>query len=179
LVDVGCGEGGHLLEFLRIGFKPENLTGLELIETRLATARQRLPQAVHLYCGDALDAPIEPASQDLVFQSVVFSSLLDDSFQDRLAEAMWHWLKPGGAILWYDFVYDNPNNPDVRGVTARRIREMFPNGSLHLQRLTLAPPIARRVTAVHPMLYNVLNAVPLLRTHLLCWIAKPVIPPSR
>jgi hypothetical protein len=41
-------------------------------------------------------------------------------------------------------------------------------------RVTLAPPLARTVCRVHPALYTALNALPLLRTHLLCWIEKAV-----
>jgi SAM-dependent methyltransferase len=173
LVDVGCGGGGNLLEFLRYGMAPSNLQGLELLEDRAAMARQRLPDGVCLHIGDALRAPIVEGSQDIVFQSVVFSSLLDDSFQLALAAAMWRWLKPGGAVLWYDFIFDNPGNRDVRGVPRARIRELFPQGTIHARRVTLAPPIARRAAAVHPALYGLLNALPMLRTHLLCWIAKP------
>ena len=46
----------------------------------------------------------------------VFPSILDDSFQQKLADRMWALTKPGGGILWYDFIYNNPRNPDVRGV---------------------------------------------------------------
>jgi hypothetical protein len=41
------------------------------------------------------------------------------------------------------------------------------------RRVTLAPPLARALTRVHPALYTAFNALPLLRTHLLCWIVKP------
>lgn len=173
LLEVGCGNGGNLLEFLRMGCAAENLTGLELLPERAARARRALPSGVRVLAGDALQAEIEPASQDIVFQAVVFSSLLDDGFQQKLAEAMWCWVKPGGALLWYDFVYDNPANRDVRGVPLRRVRELFPNGRVEVRRVTLAPPIARRVCRIHPSLYTVFNALPLLRTHLLCWIEKP------
>jgi SAM-dependent methyltransferase len=173
LVDVGCGEGGSLLEFLRIGLQPRNLSGIELLEHRLAAARERLPTSLALHGGDAMVAPIGAETQDIAYQSVVFSSLLDDGFQQRLAERMWQWLRPGGAVLWYDFIYDNPTNPDVRGVPLRRVRELFPGGIITARRITLAPPIARRVAAVHPALYTMFNAMPLLRTHVLAWIAKP------
>jgi hypothetical protein len=103
----------------------------------------------------------------------VFSSLLEDAQQQRLADAMWRWLKPGGAVLWYDFTVDNPNNRHVRGVPLARLRALFPAGRLRWQRVTLAPPLARRVVAVHPALYGLFNAVPLLRTHVLAWIDKP------
>jgi len=78
-----------------------HLSGIELLPERLAQARSALPSAVTLIEGDALQAAIEPSSQDVVMQSTVFSSLLDDAFQQRLADAMWRWTKPGGAVLWY------------------------------------------------------------------------------
>lgn len=173
LVDVGCGYGGHLLDFLRIGLLPQNLTGIELLDDRVATARTKLPGELVLHHGDASTAPLGPGSQDLVFQSVVFSSLLDDGFQQALADRMWNWLRPGGWILWYDFVYGNPRNADVRGVPAKRVRSLFPRGEYHGRRVTLAPPISRRVCRLHPALYGVFNAFPLLRTHVLAWIRKP------
>ena len=86
---------------------------------------------------------------------------------------MWALVKPGGGVLWYDFVYNNPRNPDVRGVPLKHIRELFPRGKIYSWRITLAPPISRRVTRLHPALYAVFNLFPILRTHVLCWIQKP------
>jgi SAM-dependent methyltransferase len=171
LVEVGCGAGGNLLEFLRLGFEPENLTGIELLEDRAAKANKILPVGM-VRLGDAAAADIPLASQDIVFQSTVFSSLLDNAFQQELANKMWNWLRPGGGVLWYDFTYNNPNNPDVRGVPVRRVRALLPLGLFTVRRVTLAPPIARRVCRIHPGLYSVFNAFPFLRTHVLCWIQK-------
>jgi SAM-dependent methyltransferase len=172
LVDVGCGDGRNLLGFLSLGFQAQNLIGIELLEDRVATASSVLPQGI-VRSGDAASADISEGSQDVVFQSVVFSSLLDDAYQERLANRMWSWLRPGGGVLWYDFTYNNPKNPDVRGVPVRRVRALFPSGLFTVRRVTLAPPIARRICRIHPGLYSVFNAVPALRTHVLCWIRKP------
>jgi SAM-dependent methyltransferase len=172
LAEVGCGSGGNLLELLRLGFAPEHLQGIELLPERHAAARHVLPAATAVWLGDAVRAPIEPGSLDLVLQSTVFSSLLDDAFQQRLADAMWRWLRPGGHVLWYDFTVDNPRNPDVRGVPLARVRTLFPQGRVSAERVTLAPPLARAVCRVHPGLYPVFNALPLLRTHVLAWVAK-------
>jgi hypothetical protein len=131
-----------------------------------------LPEAVTLVCGDATTVPIAPASADVVLQATVFSSLLDDAYQERLARAMWAAVKPGGGVLWYDFSVDNPRNADVRGVPLARVRALFPQARLRWRRITLAPPIARAACRLHPGLYGVLNAVPLLRSHLLCWLAR-------
>ena len=135
--------------------------------------RRVLPAATTLWLGDACQAPVAPDSQDLVLAFTVFSSLLDDAFQQRLADAMWRWVKPGGAVLWYDFVVDNPRNPDVRGVPLARVRQLFPQARLDVFRVTLAPPLARAVCRVHPGLYTLFNAVPGLRTHRLAWLGKP------
>ena len=173
LLEVGCGTGGNLLELLRLGFAPQHLTGIELLPDRLAQARHVLPAAIDLIAGDATAAAIAPASQDFVLQSTVFTSLLDDAFQQRLADAMWAWLKPGGAVIWYDFTVDNPRNADVRGVPMTRVRALFPQGRVQHRRITLAPPLARVLCRWHPGLYGVFNALPLLRTHVLAWVTKP------
>ena len=172
LHEVGSGTASNLIELLLMGFGPENLSGVELLPERHAAARERLPAAVHLAQGDALVMTPPAASVDIVLQATVFSSLLDDAFQQRLADTMWAAVKPGGGVLWYDFTYNNPRNPDVRGVPLARVRALFPQGRVQARRITLAPPIARAVTRLHPSLYTLFNTVPLLRTHLLCWIAK-------
>jgi SAM-dependent methyltransferase len=172
-LEVGCGAGGNLLELLRLGFLPEHLTGIELLPERFAHAARVLPSALRLMPGDAAEAEIDPGSQDVVLQFTVFSSLLHDVTQQRLAAAMWRWVKPGGGVLWYDFTVDNPRNRDVRGVPLERIAALFPQGVPQARRVTLAPPIARAVTRVHPALYTLFNTLPVLRTHLLAWIAKP------
>ena len=171
-LEVGCGAGGNLLELLRLGFLPERLTGIELLPDRAAHARQVLPGALRLIEGDARAVPIEPGSQHLILQSTVFSSLLDPATRQALAEQMWRWLAPGGAVLWYDLRIDNPRNPDVRGVPMGELRTLFPEARISASRITLAPPLARAVCRVHPGLYPWINAIPLLRSHLLAWVAK-------
>jgi SAM-dependent methyltransferase len=172
ITELGCGSGGNLLELLRLGCRPEHLTGLELLPERHAQARALLPPAVTLRLGDALQAPIAPGSQHLVLLSTVLSSLLDDAHQQRIAAAAWAWLAPGGAVLSYDLRVDNPRNADVRGVPLSRLRALFPAAKMRSRRVTLAPPLARALCHVHPALYPVFNALPLLRSHLLVWIEK-------
>ena len=173
VLEIGCGSGANLQELLLLGAKPENLVGNELLPERAEQARHMLPQAVRLFLGDASALPFEEASFDIVYQSTVFSSILNDGLQCRIADAMWRWVRPGGGILWYDFTFNNPSNPDVRGVPLKRVRELFPRGLVTARRVTLAPPISRRVVRLHPKMYGIFNALPLLRTHVLCFIQKP------
>jgi SAM-dependent methyltransferase len=172
VLEIGCGTGANLLELLRLGFEPSNLVGNELLPERATQARHNLPAATDIYPGDASRLPFEPASFDVVYQSTVFTSLLDDAFQQALAARMWEWLRPGGGILWYDFMFDNPRNPDVRGVPLSRIRALFPHGTIDSRRVTLAPPISRAVVKFHPAACRWLSALPFLRSHVLCWIRK-------
>ena len=173
VLEVGCGGGDNLLELIRLGCEPARLVGNELLPERAAAARLRLPAATQVLPGDALQQGLPDARFDLVLQYTVFSSILDDAFQQQLADRIWHWLKPGGAVLWYDFTVDNPRNRDVRGVPLSRVRALFPQAAVHAQRLTLAPPIARRVVRLHPAAWTLCNTLPLLRTHVLAWLQKP------
>ena len=118
--------------------------------------------------------PLSPASFDIVCQSTVFSSILDDTLQARVAVDMWRSAGPGGGVPWYDFPYNNPSNRDVRGVPLARIRALFPGAALSARRIARAPPISRRVVRLHPALYGWFNALPLLCTHLLGWVGKPL-----
>jgi hypothetical protein len=71
-------------------------------------------------------------------------------------------------IIIYDFTWNNPANRDVRKVTSSDIRQLFPGATIQSRRLTLAPPIARRIPA---WVYPFLN-VSLLKTHRLWWFCK-------
>lgn len=174
-LEIGCGYGANLQQLIRWGFSPENLVGSELLEDRTEIARKVLPSSVTLFTGDSsvLDQP--PASFDLVLISTVFSSILDDQFQSRLARVSWDFVRPGGAILWYDIIYNNPGNSDVRAVGRGRIRQLFPEAICTFRSATLAPPIARRVSKFSTRLYSLFNCLPLLRTHVIAWLAKPKI----
>lgn len=172
VLEIGCGSGSNLLDLLRLGFDPRNLVANELLPERAEVARRNLPQAVAVHQGSALELDLQPESFDIVYQSTVFTSILDNLFQARLAHRMWEWARPGGGILWYDFTFDNPRNPDVRGVPLSRIRALFPEAVIDSRRVTLAPPISRLVCRLHPGLYRLLNVLPFLRTHVICWLGK-------
>ena len=181
VLEVGCGTGGNLLELLRMGFMPRHLRGIEMLFERHEYACEILPASLRLIHGDATgdeaQRAIPPASQDVVLQATVFSSILQDQQQVELADAMWRWVRPGGGVLWYDFTVDNPANSRVRGVPVERVRELFPQARLHVRRITLAPPVARWACRRHPMLYHLFNALPWLRTHVLIWAEKPLEAP--
>lgn len=172
MIELGCGSGGELQRFIGLGIHPDRLHGVELIEARAAQARSSLPAAVTIECGDASRTGHADGSFDLVFLSTVLSSVLDTALRGRICAEAWRLTRPGGGVLWYDFVYDNPRNPDVRGISRRTVRTLFPLAMPRFRRVTLAPPLGRAACRIHPALYRILNAVPLLRTHDIAWIGK-------
>lgn len=177
VLDVGCGDGILLRQFLQWGALPEKLAGIDLRPEPVEHGR-RLNPNVDLRVGSAAQLPWADASFDLVCQHTVFTSILDPQTKRQVASEMSRVLRTGGAVLWYDFMYDNPRNPDVRGVPAKEIRSLFPDFHAHLQRITLAPPIARRLPRrLLPVLYPLLSAVTPLRTHWIGLLVKRELAP--
>ena len=172
LLEIGCGTGQNLLQFIKLGISPNHIVGNELLPERVEQAKIILPGSVKIIEGDALKADFPEEYFDIVFQSMVFSSILNDEFRIALANKMWKLIKPGGGILWYDFTFNNPKNPNVKGVTFNELKKLFPDSKIKKWRLTLAPPICRIITQIHPSLYNIVNFFPFFRTHILCWIKK-------
>jgi hypothetical protein len=62
---------------------------------------------------------------------------------------------------------NNPRNRDVRAVPKSEVQQLFPHAAIHFRRVTLAPPLARRLWAA----YHWIN-LPWLRTHLVAVAAK-------
>ena len=134
VLDLGSGWGHNFLLYLKLGFSPGNMRGIELLDDRCRHCEDLLSPKIEIIQQDALSVDLPPNSVDIVSQFVVFSSVLDDDFQSELASQMWRWVKPGGSILWYDFVYNNPRNKDVRGVPLKRVRALFPEGKFVFER---------------------------------------------
>jgi len=165
ILEVGCGYGIWLQQFLRLGARPQNLAGVDLLEARIVAARELLPCGSTLLCGNAENMGFPSRSFDVVLQSMLFSSILDRDTRKHIAAEMLRLLAPNGFILWYDFFLDNPFNPDVKGMRKRDVAECFPNCRLALVKTTLAPPIARRIPGGSPLVYWLLASMPFLRSH--------------
>ncbi len=174
ILDVGCGSGFWIRDLIRWGASPQHVTGVDLLEQRVAEARRLCPEGVTIQCRNAtaLDSP--DGNFDLIIQSTVFTSILDRKMQQRLALEMLRVLRPGGLILWYDFHVNNPRNPDVRGVTSREIHQLFQGCVIRLQRITLAPPVSRALAPISWFGCQLLSALPWLCTHYLGAIRKPL-----
>lgn len=179
ILEVGCGGGGWLVDFESWGVRRQDLTGIELLADRAMAASAKLcawrdesgtilfPGA-DIRQGDASKLPWDADSFDLVLQSTVFTSILDVGMKHAVAQEMIRVLKPGGIVLWYDFLFNNPANPQVRGIGKRELQGYFaPLRLIHLRRITLAPPLARRLVPISWLCATALEKSTALNTHYL------------
>jgi ubiquinone/menaquinone biosynthesis C-methylase UbiE len=164
ILDIGCGCGNWLLEFVQWGAEPTDLCGIDLSPDRIDCARSRLPQA-DICAGSASKLPWPDEFFDLVSQFTVFTSILDPALKRAVAAEMLRVLKPGGSVLWFDFRFNNPRNPNVRGVRTAEIRSLFPGCEIELSPALLAPPLGRLVAGWSWTLAELLHGIPCLRTH--------------
>jgi len=169
ILDLGCGAGATLRQYLEYGANSDQLCGIDLLPEFAEKAR-----SLHLQvtCGSASDLPFPDCSFDLVSQFTLFTSVLDPATRRRIADEMDRVLRPGGKILWYDFAVDNPANPDVRGVRMAEVRQLFPGYSIATRRITLAPPLGRMIGHLGPTLYFLVSKFRFLCTHYLCLLQK-------
>jgi SAM-dependent methyltransferase len=162
-----------LRQFVQWGASPEKIVGIELRREPVQLALKLSPN-LDIRSGSADQLPWREDFFDLVCQHTVFTSILDFTLKQKIASEINRVLRPGGAVLWYDFTYDNPQNPNVRGIKAGEIRSLFPGYTMYLGRITLAPPIARRIPeSLLPVFYPLLSAIPLIRTHYLGLLTSP------
>lgn len=163
-LDVGCGFGHFLGLLQELGAEPGRIHGIDLLDERAAVARAAYP-GVDVRVANAEAIPFPDRSFDLVLLFSVLTSILDPGVRVHVAGEAARVLRRGGAILWYDFRFDHPTNPNVRGIDRHVIARLFPGFELDLRTTTLVPPLARRLGPLTSTLYPALTTVPLFRSH--------------
>jgi ubiquinone/menaquinone biosynthesis C-methylase UbiE len=160
IVDVGCGGGHDLAAWLEKGWPPQVLAGIDLVERRVASARERCP-GVDLRVGGGTELPFDSGQFDVATAATVFSSIRDVTSRRRLFAEMQRVVRDGGLVVVYDFVVRNPRNPDVVAMDGARIAELAgrpPDGSERLSPflhsvglgMRIHPRIGRLVARVSP-----------------------------
>jgi len=171
ILDLGCGTGGVLRDFVRYGAMPENCFGIDLLPDRIDAAKKTSPN-IDFRCGNGEELPYEDSFFNVILCFTVFTSIFNKVMKRNIAEEMLRVLNADGIILWYDYHMNNPKNPDVRGVKKGEIQELFPGCNIHLKRITLAPPITRMVAPYSWIACYLLEKVKVFNTHYLGIITK-------
>ncbi len=170
-LEIGYGKLGWLADLISWGLRETDLHGIELDAKRARLAQNALPNA-DLRVGDATRLPWEKDTFKMVVVSTVFSSILDLNVRKLIAGEIGRVLSSGGVLLWYDLAMDNPRNKNVKGISGKELKKLFPDFDGKTRAVTLAPPIARLIAPRSLTLATFLSAFPMLRTHLLAVLVK-------
>lgn len=171
ILEVGCG-GGHILtQFVRWGANENLVFGVDLIEARVKSAQAKLP-AGSFQCADAADLPYPNQFFDLILQFTMLSSILDQAVRRKVAKEMLRVLKPGRFIVSFDTRYPNPQNPNTRPVPKSEFRSYFQGCRLAYYPVLLIPQLARFLAPFSISLCRFLERCPVLSSHYLTVIEK-------
>jgi ubiquinone/menaquinone biosynthesis C-methylase UbiE len=163
VLEVGCGSAWFLQALVERGAEPGRLQGVDLLERRIADARHRLPDS-RFEVADARRLPLAERSFDVVLMLTVLSSLPDPgSVAAALVEAK-RVLAPGGMLLVYEPRVPNPLNRHTVFISRRMLSSALGDDPEEL-RLTVLPPLARRLGRRTDRLYPRLARIGPLLTH--------------
>ena len=169
ILDVGCGVGADLGFFADQGFARHHLAGIDLLDDRVAVARASLAEA-DLRVGNGAALPYVDQSFDVVLQSVVLSSIIDDRVRSMVVGEMARVVRSGGLLISYDMRTVDAENRHLVPIDESEARRLFgAHGQVDIQTLTLNIGIARRVGSTVAW---ALARIPLLRTHLLAVVTR-------
>ncbi len=176
VLDIGCGNGGSLLNFLRLGFNPSQLCGIDILEDRILDAKNILP-GITWICGDASHMEFENNSFDIVFSPTMFVQITDDTLAEKIANEMLRVTKTKGNILLADWRYSWPNDKKHKALSKSRLSELFRVGSMTgingVYKGMLIPPIGRLLSKRASFLYfPILATFPFLAGQLVTVLQK-------
>lgn len=156
VLDVGCGTGASLFQFVRLGFRPDHMFGVDNSEERVGEARKNLPTA-DFRCESADSMSHETGKFTLVFESTLFMMLTSDEVAARIAAEMVRVTRPGGYLMLADWRYAEPRSLTHKAVTPKRISALFDVGGatevVARERGALIPPLGRFLSRRAPALY--------------------------
>ena len=156
ILDVGCGSGSSLIQFLRLGFHPEKLAGVDSSPERIAQARAMFPN-VEFRCESAESLSFDNSIFDVAFESTLFMMLTSEEIALRIASEMLRVTRSGGYLMLVDWRYAKPKSTDHRAMSSKRIASLFGVGRVTdivaRERGALVPPLGRLLSRRAPAIY--------------------------
>lgn len=119
--------GGSLINFIRLGFPPENMVGIDIQKERIEEAKRRFPNIKFVH-GDASKMQFNDESFDIVTESTMFVQITDDGLATSIANEMIRVTKIWGYIILVDWRYSKPWNKSYKRMSQRRIKTLFDVG---------------------------------------------------
>jgi ubiquinone/menaquinone biosynthesis C-methylase UbiE len=176
VLDVGCGDGDSVWIFLRLGFEPANLFGVDIQEDRILQAKATNP-LVKFECADATRLSFSDDTFDISMESMMFLQLTEDDIARRIASEMIRVTKPGGILLVSDWRYSKPGSDEFKGVSPRRIADLYQIGKrtevCRTFRGPLVPPVGRFLSKYLASAYFAIHSLfPFLAGHVITVLRK-------
>lgn len=162
VLDVGCGDGGSLVNLLRLGFLPSNLYGIDVLKESIVQAKMKFPNINWLH-SDASRMEFEDNFFECVMESMIFLQMTDDDLATKIAKEMVRVTKKNGYILLIDWRYSHPFNKTYKGLSKKRIAKLFDVGHktsiFKTFKGALLPPVGRFISKNVPSIYFVLQTL--------------------
>ena len=156
VLDVGCGNGGNYYQLVRLSYRLNNITGIDINEERIEEGAKVYLQS-HFVVGDASQMVFPNGSFDLVYESTMFSTLPDDDLCASIASEMVRVCCLGGYLLLVDWRIPKPNNPNYNALTRKKLHKFFGIGErtklVAVTKGALVPPIGRFLSQYLPSMY--------------------------
>lgn len=151
ILDVGCGSGAGLLQFVRPGFTPANLVGIDSSAARIEEGKTRLP-GLDFRAADATQIPFADGSFDLALESTMLGTLESQSLLASIAREMIRVTRKGGHIMLADWRYSREGSGVKTAITREKISELFGVGTITQvvarKRGALVPPLGQVTTVL-------------------------------
>lgn len=176
ILDVGCGAGGNTYQFLRVGVKPSNFTGIDIFQERAAVAKEIYPNSKWVV-GDASHMAFPDNNFDIVSEFTMFATLPDDSLSSKIAAEMIRVCKPEGFLLLVDWRTTKPLDPSYSALTQTRLRKLFFSSDkvelVGTYRGALIPPLGRFLSKYFPGAYfSISSLFPFLSAQVVYLVRK-------
>jgi ubiquinone/menaquinone biosynthesis C-methylase UbiE len=171
-LDLGSGSTG---DAARLGVYEKTLRGivaLDLLHAPLAQARRANPGLLAI-AADAAKMPLPDQSVGVVYQSTMLSSVVDPTLRAAMLAEIRRVLRFGGVFVSYDTRYPNPWNPHTRPVPSRELKRAFAGWPHTALSLTGIPQMVRLLAPISTTACRLLEALPVLRSHLLFVACRP------
>jgi ubiquinone/menaquinone biosynthesis C-methylase UbiE len=123
ILDFGCGTGAWLRLLIELGAKPQNITGIDISESRINIAESKNP-SINWITSDGDSIPFESGMFDITMQVVVFSSIIDHHLANKILKEMLRVTKQGGYIFWID--HKKSHSSILTGYTDKQLIELLP-----------------------------------------------------
>ena len=156
VLDVGCGDGSSLLPFLRLGFEPGNLVGVDIRGEKIRVAQARYP-GLQFQCADASSLDFQDETFDIVQETMIFLQIPDDDLSSRIAREMLRITKIDGHLVLSDWRFGKIGHREFKPMNTKRISALFNVGPQTILRKvfrgSLVPPVGRFFSKNLPSMY--------------------------